>query len=179
MTTCDDTRNNTELLATYMDRRPALVRYFTAKTGSADLGEDITQDIATRIMELGDQTLAGIHHPVAFLYRVGANLMLDRAKSRKRAAARDHGWSSLQASTSALEPVADLPAADDAAHARQRMGQVLAIVETLRPQCRRAFRLHKLEGLSHAEVAAALGISRSAVEKHISLALRTLLKELP
>ena len=175
MTTCDEILNKTGLLTTYLERRAGLIRYFTARTGSAELGADI----ATRIMELGDQAVAEIRHPVAFLYRVGANLMLDRAKARQRAAARDQEWSSLQARTSAMEPVADLPAADDAAHARQRMGQVLAIVETLRPQCRRVFRLHKLEGLSHAEVAAELGISRSAVEKHISHALRTLLSELP
>jgi RNA polymerase sigma-70 factor (ECF subfamily) len=162
-----------------MDRRPALVRYFSGKTGSAELAEDITQDIATRIMEMTEQTLTDVTNPVAFIYRVGANLMLDRAKSRQRSAARDHDWSRLQTARSGPEPVADLPAADDVAHARQRLLQVLSIVETLRPQCRRAFRLHKLEGLSHAEVAAHLGISRSAVEKHISHALRTLMRELP
>jgi len=36
--------------------------------------------------------------------------------------------------------------------------------------CRR----HKLDGLSHAEVAAEFGITRSAVEKHIAVALRHL-----
>ncbi len=179
MDTCEETRRSAELLRTYVERRPALVRYFASRTGSAELAEDIVQDIATRILELSESTLAEIDHPVAFLYRVGTNRMLDRAKSRQRAAARDHDWSSLQADTAGLEPVADLPAADDAAHARQRMLQVLAIVEGLRPQCRRAFRLHKLDGLSHAEVAERLGISRSAVEKHISHALRTLLRELP
>jgi RNA polymerase sigma-70 factor (ECF subfamily) len=172
-------QDRTKVLAIYTERRSALVRYFSSKTGSPDLADDIAQDIATRIMGLPDSTLAEISHPVAFLYRVGSNLMLDRAKSRQRAAARDHDWSSLQTTQTGLEPVADLPAADDAAHARQRMAQVLAIVATLRPQCRRAFQLHKLEGLSHAEVAEHLGISRSAVEKHISQALRTLLRELP
>ena len=172
-------QDRTKILAIYTERRSALVRYFSSKTGSPDLAEDIAQDIATRIMGLPDSTLAEISHPVAFLYRVGSNLMLDRAKSRQRAAARDHDWSSLQTTQTGLEPVADLPAADDAAHARQRMDQVMAVVATLRPQCRRAFHLHKLEGLSHAEVAVHLGISRSAVEKHISQALRTLLRELP
>jgi RNA polymerase sigma-70 factor (ECF subfamily) len=34
--------------------------------------------------------------------------------------------------------------------------------------------MHKFEGLSHPQVAAALGISRSAVEKHVMAALRHL-----
>jgi RNA polymerase sigma-70 factor (ECF subfamily) len=39
--------------------------------------------------------------------------------------------------------------------------------------------MHKFEGLSHPEVAAQLGISRSAVEKHMMAALKHLLASLP
>ena len=42
----------------------------------------------------------------------------------------------------------------------------------------RAFRLHKLDGLSHAEVAAQLWISRSGVEKHIAVAMAHLRRAL-
>ena len=44
----------------------------------------------------------------------------------------------------------------------------------LPPGAARVFKRHKLDGLSHGEVAAELGISRSAVEKHIAVALRHL-----
>jgi len=179
MATYETSKLLTGILTSYMERRPALVRYFASRTGSSDLAEDITQDIAARLMELSEQQISEISNPVAFIYRMGCNLMLDRVKSRNRSIARDHDWSSLHTVQSGLDAVADLPAADDAAHARQRLLQVLGTVETLRPQCRRAFRLHKLEGLSHAEVADRMGISRSAVEKHISHALRTLMQELP
>ena len=62
--------------------------------------------------------------------------------------------------------------------ARQRLSRINAIVETMGPQRQKVFRLHKLEGLTHQEVAARLGISRSAVEKHISMALKTLVAAL-
>jgi RNA polymerase sigma-70 factor (ECF subfamily) len=58
------------------------------------------------------------------------------------------------------------------------LAKVLKAVEALPPQCRRVFRLHKFDGLSHAEVAEKLGISRSAVEKHISAALKSLTRTL-
>jgi RNA polymerase sigma-70 factor (ECF subfamily) len=72
----------------------------------------------------------------------------------------------------------DEPPADEAVDARLRLGRLLAAVEAMPPQTRRAFRLHKLQGLSHAETAAAMGVSRSAVEKHVSAALKFLLARL-
>jgi RNA polymerase sigma-70 factor (ECF subfamily) len=41
---------------------------------------------------------------------------------------------------------------------------------------REAVRLHKLEGLSHAETAKAMGVSRSSVEKYIMACLRLILE---
>ena len=62
---------------------------------------------------------------------------------------------------------------------RERLALMLAIVDTLPPKCAQAFRLHKFDGLTHQQVALAMGISRSAVEKHISAALKQLLLRLP
>jgi RNA polymerase sigma-70 factor (ECF subfamily) len=36
--------------------------------------------------------------------------------------------------------------------------------------------MHKFEGLSHPEIAARIGISRSTVEKHMGTALKHLIK---
>ncbi len=46
------------------------------------------------------------------------------------------------------------------------------MVSDLPRPLREAFRLHKLEGLSHAETARAMNMSRSSVEKYISTCLR-------
>ena len=58
--------------------------------------------------------------------------------------------------------------------ARQRLARLVAGVEQLPPQVAAAFRLHKFDGLTHGEVAARLGVSRSAVEKYIMSALKVL-----
>ena len=75
--------------------------------------------------------------------------------------------------------MADEAAADDAVAARQRLNAVVAAVGELSPQTQRVFRLHKLEGLSHSETAAQLGISRSAVEKHMIAVLKHLSRRVP
>jgi RNA polymerase sigma factor (sigma-70 family) len=71
--------------------------------------------------------------------------------------------------------VAEDPPADEALAARQRLVLLLQATEELPATTRQAFRLHKLEGLSQAQTAEALGVSRSSVEKYISAALKHLL----
>ena len=115
-------------------------------------------------------------NPSAYLYKTGANLMLDRLRQERRGAARDGAWREMRSITAGGEDVADEPAADDALASRQRLQRLATAVDGLPPQMQRAFRLHKLDGLSHAETARKMAISISAVEKHISAALKFLLK---
>ena len=61
--------------------------------------------------------------------------------------------------------------------ALKQLEKIVAALNGLSPACRRAFRLHKFDGLSHVEVAAVMGISRSAIEKHVSAALKHLIRE--
>ena len=75
------------------------------------------------------------------------------------------------------DAIADEPSAEDAAWARLKLGRVIAAVRTLPVNAQTAFRLHKLDGLTHAETARAMGVSRSAVEKYVSATLKHLLRE--
>lgn len=159
------------LLKAYLEKREDLRRYFALRLGSPEAAEDLVQDIYLRVSRGVEADVAS---PVAFLYRLGTNLMLDRLKQQRRAQARDAGWRDATTSTLGVEDVAEDPAADQAAMAREHLRKVIDAANDLSPTCRRAFRLHKLEGLSHAETAAAMGVSRSAVEKHISAAIRHL-----
>ena len=160
------------LLAIYLEKRPALVRYFALRLGSQAAAEDLVQDIYLRIERVDPGEVAS---PAAYLYRLGSNLMLDRLKQQRRSAARDDAWQDSRHLALGDQQIADEPAADEALASRQRMAKMMEAMQELPPQCRRAFELHKFDGLSHGETAAAMGISRSAVEKHISLALRRLL----
>lgn len=162
------------LIAAYLRKRADLVRFFTLRTGSAAAGEDVVQDLYVKLTET--ETPADLRSPEAFLYRMGSNLMLDRAKAQRRAAARDHAWSQTGVGDGP-EPIAREPPADEAVASRQRLQRLLAALDRLPPQVASAFRLHKFDGLSHGEVATRMGVSRSSVEKYIMTALKTLSAE--
>lgn len=55
--------------------------------------------------------------------------------------------------------------------ARQHLQQLHATLSALPPDCRRAFLLHSIDGLTYAQIASQLGISESMVYKHLTKAL--------
>ncbi|RZJ43722.1 MAG: sigma-70 family RNA polymerase sigma factor [Brevundimonas sp.] len=162
------------LAEVWLDARPALVRFLTARTGSSATAEDLAQDVWLRVQALTEEAAAEVRHPEAFLYRMAANLALDGSKAQRRAGARDLEWRRAHVAGDA-DDAQDAPSAEDAVWARQKLEKVRAAIGQMPPKAAEAFRLHKLEGLSQSEVADRMGVSRSAVEKYISASLKTLL----
>jgi len=170
-----DHNNKSPLIGAYLQKRQDLLRYFTLRLNSEAAAEDVVQDIYLRIVTANS---AVVENPTAYLYRLGTNLMLDRLKQQRRASLRDDAWHGSRYVRIGGEDMANDPPAEEAMAARQRLQRIVDAIEELPPQRRRAFQLHKFEARSHAETAAIMGISRSAVEKHISAALRHLLSRL-
>ena len=162
------------LIAAYLRKRADLLRFFTLRTGSAATAEDIVQDLYVKISGMAEPD--DLRSPEAYLYRIGTNLMLDRAKQQRRRAAREGAWR-RETVGGGPDPASPDPPTDETVAARQRLARLVAAVDRLPPQVATAFRLHKFEGLTHGEVAARLGVSRSAVEKYIMSALKSLLAE--
>jgi len=160
------------LIEAYLERRADLVRYFMLRLKSAAAAEDLVQEIYVRLARVGDD--AAIENPAAYLYRLGSNLMLEQMRGQRRSAARDAAWVEAQTMSLGPEPVADEVAADAAVAARQRLAAIVEAVRELPSRTQEVFRLHKLEGLSHTETATRLGVSRSAVEKHMIAVLKHL-----
>ncbi|MBS0333122.1 MAG: sigma-70 family RNA polymerase sigma factor [Proteobacteria bacterium] len=171
----DDGRS--PLIALYLERRTDLVRFFTVRLRSAAAAEDLVQDIYVRLSGLAPGI--EIQNPTAYLYRLGPNLMLDKLRGERRTAHRDGAWLDSQTTRVGVQEVSAEPSAEAAVAARQRLALLTEALTELSPQTQRVFRMHKFEGMSHPEVAAALGISRSAVEKHMMAALKHLLARLP
>ena len=161
------------LLAAYLERRGELLGYFRVRLRSLQAAEDLVQDIYLKI--IGRQP-EDIRNPAAYLYRLGSNLMLDRIKQEQRVRRKAAAWRHAHANDDGSELAAEEPLADDAVIARQRLQRIVEAVRELPAPVVEAFRLHKLEGLSHAETAEAMGVSRSSVEKYLMTSLKHILK---
>jgi RNA polymerase sigma factor (sigma-70 family) len=160
------------LVAAYFERRQSLVRAFTAKLRSASQAEDLIQDLYLKVAAADpDQP---VDDSSALLFRMANNLMLDRLRSARRAAVRDQAWSDVEIDAAGGEAASREPSAETTVSDRQSLRQLLDAVENLPPRTRRAFELHKLDGLSYGQTAQTMGTSPKTVEKQISAALARL-----
>lgn len=160
------------LLTSYFEQRDAMRRFFQARLGAGADVEDLLQDLYLKVVGVAPD--ADVREPRAYLYRLASNLMMDRWRSGRRSAARDAAWRDIAHVTGATEDLDDAPSAEAVVTGRQRLTRLMTALERLPERTRTIFRLHKFEGLSYAEVAQRLDVSKSTVEKHMMGALRVL-----
>lgn len=147
---------------------PSLRRFLRARTGDADIAEDLLQELWIRCRT---SRPVSVDSARAYLFRMANNLVIDRAKIENRRLARDGEWAALRAiEGSEADPLRP----DSAMMAEDPADRLADAITRLPPGAAAAFRMNKLEGLKQDEVAARMGISRSGVEKHIALAMARL-----
>ena len=147
------------LVAHYDELRGSLMRRF----GSAGAASDTLHDTYVRLQRL--QTVPDLDNPRAYLFRVANNIALDRLRTARREERH------LVADELAQEEASTEPSAEVVLEQKERLRLLAVAIEELPPRCREVFLLHKIDGLSHGQIAERLGISRSMVEKHVMKAL--------
>ncbi len=168
--------SQTVLLEAYFEKRILLVRYFTRLTGDAAQAEDIAQDLYLKVA--ATHTELEVADPVAFLFRMAHNIHLNQLRSLNNRRNRDTAWHVVSQQRVGGESVDDSPSAEELTNGRQQMALLTRALEELPEKTQAIFRLHKLDGVSQAEVATRLAISLSSVEKHLSIALKHLVARL-
>jgi len=140
-----------------------LKRYFRSYRLSAADVEDLIQDVFVRLA--GPAGEADLLKPEAFVFTLARNLVRDRARRL---------YTRAQAKSIAIEE-ADLscerPTPDRCAELTQLVQQVEQALGSVRPNARKVFLLHRVDGISYAEIAMHMKISISMVEKHIMSAI--------
>jgi RNA polymerase sigma-70 factor (ECF subfamily) len=157
----------------YEEHRAEILRYLRARTGDAAEAEDVLQELWLKLQS-GDS--GPVANGRAYLYRMAHNLMLDRLREQRRRRIRDSSWTMERSAGAANDGDLIDPgdSAEDGLVLGEELSRLKAAIDELPEGARRAFCLHKIDGLSHGEVAVRLGISRSGVEKHIAVAMKHL-----
>jgi RNA polymerase sigma factor (sigma-70 family) len=143
--------------------RPALLRYFSRKGSSSADAEDLAQDVLVRtLIPCASKSEDEVKH---YVFRAAVNRWRDL---RRRLVTRGCvvGWADT----------ADFAADEEMSPERvlgheQELQQVVEALQGLSDRTREVFLLIRLQQMRQAEVAEKLGISVSAVEKHVARAL--------
>jgi RNA polymerase sigma-70 factor (ECF subfamily) len=165
-------------LAALMElHRPELLRFLRARTRDHSEADDVMQELW---LKLQGARIGPVSNGRAYLFQMANNLVLDRARERHRRSLRNQSWARQEygAGAGMVEMADPGRGPDHEIIETEELRRLAAAIDALPEGARRAFSLHKLDGLSHAEVAARLNISRSGVEKHIALAMQHLRRAL-
>ena len=138
--------------------RPALAK----RLGSMHDAEDVLHEAFARfIMTYSGRIIAS---PLALLARIAMNIVRDTNRTESY---RRHQMEWRDQPVCASPP---FPDPESACSTQQLLSQLQNAIDRLPPRCREVFLLTRIEGMAHADAAAILGISRSAVEKHLARA---------
>lgn len=155
--------------------RPSLRRMLTARLSNAEDAEDILQDLWIKLGSLDSEPIS---NPSAYLHRMALNLSNDLVRQRTRRRSREADWTDTSVTTMDGMSVDDAPSPERQAADRQELARMTEAIRQMPDRAQQVFRRHRIDGLSHAEVASELGISKSAVEKNMATALKHLMRHL-
>jgi len=127
---------------------------------------DLTQELYLKVSALDGRP--EVDNARAYLFRMAENLVIDHLRrEQRRSGLLAEVESLLWGGGQGVSPERQVMA-------RQELRALIAVVEALPPATRRVFKRNRFDGKTQREIAEELGISQTAVEKHIRKALRRL-----
>lgn len=150
----------------YSEHHGWLQAWLRRRMGCVDDAADLAQDTFVRLLGRPVQTLAPevLREPRAYLAAVAHGLLVDfwRRGELERAYLADL----------AAQPETLQPSPEERLSAVQMLRAIDALLQGLTPKTRAAWLLHRLDGLTHAEIATQLGVSVPRVRQYLANAMR-------
>lgn len=147
---------------------PRVLSHAARVLGDRAEAEDVAQEAMLRLWRAAADWQTGGAKPSTWLYRVTANLAVDRLRKAGRAVGLDDG----------PEPADDAPGPEARLQQAGRVAALDAALARLPERQRQAVVLRHVEGLSNPEIAEVLGIGIEAVESLTARGKRALAKGL-
>ena len=150
------------ILRSFLANESALKRFLSRYKKRPQDVDDMAQETFLRAFDAEQKR--EIQSPRAFLFRIAKNVALNSLSNKAGQIVDYVGNSSDTDVLSSERP--DI--AEHRLDARQRLEILEQALATLPPKCRRVFLLRKVDGYTHKEIAARLGISTKTVENHLT-----------
>ncbi|WP_395670730.1 RNA polymerase sigma factor [Phenylobacterium sp.] len=141
----------------------ALRRYFRRRAPAGEV-DDLVQEVFASLQARKSETV--IVDMQRYLFVVARHVLVRRAE-------RQSAW--VDPSAEFTDDTADGVGAERILIGRQSLALLTEAIAGLPPRTRQVFILHRFEEMTYRSIASELGISISAVEKHIMIALRALI----
>jgi len=148
-------------LQVFLSQRPQMEALVSRRVGCRATAADLVQDLFLRFWR---RPLVHVEELSTYLLRCAGNIAIDHLRSEGARVRLNEGWLPEQQHNLSVEPQAALEAGNDLRH-------VEAALRGLPERTRQIFLLNRIHGRTYAEIAKAMGLSQSAVEKHMMRAL--------
>lgn len=139
-----------------------LRRFVRGRVATREDAEDVIQEAYLRVLRYSAEH--AVESQERLLFSAAKNLAVDSRRRRYVRTRTATDYAVLESCTQTW------PDAHEVVYASQRLNKVELAVAQLPPRCREVFLIHRLDGLSYSQIAVQLGISVSAVEKHMARA---------
>lgn len=146
--------------------RGPLFHFFLRRSGSPADAEEMVQDLFVRLLRRAD--LLSLENVDGYVFEAAANMARDRGRYEQ---ARGQG---RHVEIDDLVAESEAPGAEQIVAGKQRLKKMLAALNALPPRARQVVILRRFENLTYLQIARRLGISVSAVEKHMTRAMTAL-----
>jgi RNA polymerase sigma factor (sigma-70 family) len=145
---------------------PRLRKLLQHRGNTREEAEDLIQQAFLRVKVYCDEG-GEVREPEAFLVRTVLNLSRD-------VRAREHRDLYVAEPVETLAIADSAPTPDEVLEYEDRLKEFEEVLSAISPRTREVFFMHRLNGLSYAQIADHFDISVSAVEKHIARAVSAL-----
>jgi len=153
------------LVEAFVTLRPALLRYLSLQGATVDEAEDLLQEMGVK---LTSDTARQVDQPRAYLYRMAHNHFLLHRRSASRRVRREETW--VDVHTGDPPEIDEAPSAEARLLAREQLAILQKTIDAMPERTRTIFQRFRIDGTSRREIAVEIGISVSAVEKHLARA---------
>ncbi|MDN3518487.1 sigma-70 family RNA polymerase sigma factor [Aquisalimonas lutea] len=143
----------------FENERRSLISRVRRIVSNDAVAEELVQESFLRLLDR-----PFMEHSAALLHRTARNLALDYLRSKKVRDRRPQGLREMDEGI--------LPPTDHVVEMADEWQQLIEVLEQLPERTRQIFLLNRVDGETYAAIAGMLGISTSAVEKHMMRAMK-------